>query len=173
MAGVAGSALLAGTGIAQAQAAAWDDIAGPNGLYQLQLPKGFRYVAIPRQDGGTVRMYTLTTADKITFDFTFADFVGNEAHLPASPAELAARLVGIQAGMEKSWPGEVLEQAPIELGGTPGRRFLLSVEQGRAVVAARVYFGTKAIYSQTAYAPAAARQDPAIAQFMDSLRLAD
>jgi hypothetical protein len=119
-------------------------------------------------------MYNITTADKVALDFTVADFVGNEAHLPVSPAELAARLVAIQGGMDKSWPGAtVLEQAPIELGVTPGRRFLLSVEQGRGIVAVRVYFGAKVTYSQTAQAPVEARENPAIAQFMDSLELAD
>lgn len=56
MAGVAGSALLAaGTSIARAQAAAWDDIAGSDGVSRLQMPNGYRYAAIPGSDGGTVR----------------------------------------------------------------------------------------------------------------------
>ena len=173
----AGAALLPGRGIpqarAQAPAPAWEDIVGPGGLYRLRMPKGYRFLANPRPDGGTLRQYTFTFADRVLLDFMVTDFVGNEAHLPAPPAELAKRLVAIQGGMEKSWPGAtVLEQGPIQLGAVPGRRFVLGVEQCSGVLSARVYFSPKALYVQVAHAPAGERQDPAIALFMDSLSLA-
>ena len=158
-----------GASAARAEAVSWDGIAGSG--YRLEMPAGYRHVVLPRPDGGIVRQYTALAAGKF-FDFTVTDLVGNEAHLPASPAELAQRLEQMEAGMLRSWPGaSVLEHQTLQLGGAPGRAMTCSIDQGRHILFVRMYFAREAIYMQLVRAPAAERQDPAVAQFLDSLSL--
>jgi hypothetical protein len=161
-----------GSGPLSAQTEEWNEVIDPDGRYRLQMPKGFRYVALPRPDGGTMRQYSFVVAGKFGLDFLVTSFVGTESGLPAAAPQVPARLEAMQGGMQRSWPGStVIEQQPIQLGSVQGRSFVLAVDQDRAVVMVRLYYSSHALYSQTVHAFTDGRQDPTIAQFMNSLRL--
>ena len=162
-------ATVAAPAVAQAEAVSWEQITSAD--YRLKMPVGYRHVVLPRPDGGTVRQYTALVAGKF-FDFTVTDLVGNEAHLPASPAELAQRLEQMEAGMLRSWPGaSMLQHQTLQFGGVPGRAMVCSIDQGRYILFVRMYFAREAIYMQLVRVPAAERQDAAAALFLDSLSL--
>jgi hypothetical protein len=173
IAGAAGVSIISGSGSLGAQPVVWEETVDPDGRsYRVQMPKGNRYAALPRPDGGTVRQYSFVVANKFGLDFLVTSFVGNESGLPAAAAQVPARLEAIQGGMQRAWPGStVLEQEPIQLGSAQGRSFVLAVDQGRGILMARLYYTSQALYSQTAHAGLEERQNPAILQFMNSLRL--
>jgi hypothetical protein len=170
--GAAGAALVLSSGGARAQQVVWEEVTAPDGRYRLQLPSGYRYLTVPRHDGGAVNSFVATLPGGLVLELMEVTLVGQEAHFPASAAELQSRLVQIQGGIQKSWPGStVVEQRPIELGSVTGREFVLGREQDRRIVFVRVYFAREAIYTQVAQGIGVDPRNPTIAQFMNSLRL--
>jgi hypothetical protein len=78
-----GALLLAGGAPpAFAQAVEWQEIAGEEGRFRLQMPKGFREVSGPRPDGSMARQYQFTTSEGFGLDFAIVDFVKAEPGHP-------------------------------------------------------------------------------------------
>ncbi|MGD9880976.1 MAG: hypothetical protein AB7U95_12655 [Reyranella sp.] len=154
-----------------AQPLAWDKIAGPDGRYRLKMPRGYRYLTVPAH-GGTLHSYVFVLPDKLTLELLDVTFASPQPNVPTAPAALQSALEQIQGGMQKSWPGStVLEARPVTLGALTGREFVLAA-RGDRVVTVRVYVTPTVVYTQIAVCPAAERSNAAIAEFMESFRLA-
>jgi len=131
------------------------------------MPKGYRYLTTAAH-GATVHSYVAMLPDRIVLELL--DVVGLHPQAPEGTA-LAAALEQMQGGMLKSWPGaKVVEQQPVTTGPLTGRQFALAADGNTRFVIARIYMAPGAIYSQIAQGPAAARSNPMIEQFVDSLR---
>ena len=166
-----GALLLAGGAPpAFAQAVEWQEIAGEEGRFRLQMPKGFREVSGPRPDGSMARQYQFTTSEGFGLDFAIVDFVKAEPGHP--PTDLDMRLRDGQRAVQQRWPGStVLGQRDVKLGSLQGRAFTLSIQGGSGVLIARMYYGGQRLYAQLAMARNDQRANPIIAHFMESLRI--
>ena len=147
----------------------WEDIAADDGRYRLQMPDDYHYLEAQPQPGGpTFRQYNVASPGRFGFQLMIAD----RADPPEEAANVAARLVEMQADLQRSWPSAtVLEQKPIQLGSVPGRAFTLSIDHGQSVVMVRLYYTARAYYTQICEAPTTHRRDPAVTRFFDSLQL--
>ena len=149
----------------------WTEVVDPEGHFRLLMPAGYRQLAVPRPNGGTIHQFSAQVGSRF-FDLTLTNYIGDEARRLKSPATLALALDQMQAGMMRPWKDAVVvEQSPIQLGAVSGRAVLYSTDQGRMLNFVRFYFPPDNIYMQAVRVPATDRQDPDIARFMESLRL--
>ena len=147
----------------------WEDIVGAEGRYRLQMPDDYQYLEAQPEPGGPMfHQYSVAYPGRFGLQLMINDRSGP----PDEAADVAARLLEMQADLQRSWPGAtVLEQKPIQLGSVPGRTFTLSVDRGQSVVMVRLYYTEQALYTQLCVAPITHRKDPAVIRFFDSLRV--
>lgn len=158
--------LLAGVPAAAQQA--WEEIAGPDGRYRFRIPGECHRI---RAAGHGVAMVTYVAVLPGRFAFEFVDVGFDSPHQVLQGAALATALEQMQGGMQKSFPGSTLvDQRPVVTDALAGREFVLSTDGGSRFVRTRLYLTTTAAYTATVQGPAAERQNPAVAQFLDSIR---
>ena len=165
----AGTALVAGPGVPQAQQIVWEEVASADGRYRLKIPRGYRYLTTPAH-GGTLHSYVSMLPEGFTFEFLDLGFTSLKPRVPSDPAEVQSFAENSLSGLQKSWPGStVLEQRPVTAPPFIGREFTFATAADRVAIV-RLYFTPAASFTQVAQAPLAQRGNPLIAQFMDSLR---
>lgn len=165
-----GASIAAGAGPVQAQSLDWETIAGHDGRYSLEMPKGYRFLTARKSDDDTLRQYVFQWSGG-GLDFAIYDRsqVEDGANMPM---DLWVILNNMQAAIQKRWPGStVLQQSDVQLGPAQGRSFTLGVDQGRQVVAARIYFANARIYEVLALVPAADQNGPVVTRFLNSVRI--
>ncbi|MCW5736387.1 MAG: hypothetical protein KIS73_19825 [Enhydrobacter sp.] len=147
---------------------AWEEITGPEGRYRCRLPGDVHRI---RAAGHGVTMITYVTVLPGRFAFEFVDVGFDSPHQVLQGAALATALEQMQGGMQKSFPGSTLvDQRPIMTGALAGREFVLSTDGGSRFVRTRLYLTSSAAYTATVQGPAAERQNPVVAQFIDSIQ---
>ncbi len=167
---VAGAALVAGPGLAQAQQIVWEDVASADGRYRLKVPKGYRYMTVPAHNS-VLHSYVTILPDRYIFEFLDVFLVGIQSKITGEQLREPSAQAEAIAGLQKSWPGStVLERKLITVGQVHGLEVVFGTDQGSRFVIVRAYFTSNASYTQVVQGPVADRQNRATAQFMDSLR---
>lgn len=159
--------------VAQAQSPVplvdWQDVAGDEGRWRLQLPKGYQLVTVTGADGSTMRQYR-STFPGLAMDFSITDYVQAEAGHPLT--DETAMLKRAQAAVQQRWPGStVLDQSDSQLGRAQGRSFTLAVDQNKGFLAMRVYYSGQRLYQLASLGLMQYRQSPVVLHFMDSFKL--
>lgn len=165
-----GASGAAGVGPARAQSLDWEAIAGHDGRYSFEMPKGYRYVTARKADDDTLRQYLFRwNGGGLDFGIYDQSQVFGASNMPM---DLGVILKNMQGVVQKRWPGStVLQQSEAQLGPAQGRAFTLSVDQGQAVVVVRVYYSNARLYEVLALVPAAEQNGPVVTRFMNSVRI--
>lgn len=167
-AAIGGAGLVAGP--ARAQSLTWEEVAGPNGRYRLEMPKGYRHRTVPQAGRGTRQSYLIELGGNFAMELMIYDYEQNDQDRP--PDDLYSQLLAAESLVKRRWPGaRVLEQKDLQLGPAQGRGFVLAIDGGQKVLAARIYYLNARLYEQVAIVPAADRNSPVLARFMNSLSI--
>ncbi len=169
-AAVAGAALVGSAGLARAQQIVWEDVASADGRYRLKMPKGYRYMTVPAHNS-VLHSYVTILPERFIFEFLDVLFVGIQSKITEEKFKEPSAGAEAAAGLQKSWPGStLLERRWVTQGPAYGWEFVFSTDQGSRFVIVRMYLTLNASYTQVVQGPMADRQNPAITQFMESLR---
>ena len=119
-AAIGGVGLVAGP--ARAQSLTWEEVAGPNGRYRLEMPKGYRHSTVPQAGQGTRQSYLVELGGNFAMELMIYDYEQNDQDRP--PDDLYSQLLAAESLVKRRWPGaRVLEQKDLQLGPAQGRGF--------------------------------------------------
>ena len=165
-----GASIAAGAAPVRAQSLDWETIAGHDGRYSFEMPRGYRYLTARKSDDDTLRQYVFRWngggLDFAIYDQSQVEDTSN------MPMDLYVILKNMQTAVQKRWPGStVLQQSEAQLGPAQGRSFTLGVNQGRNVVVVRIYYANARLYEVLALVPAADLNGPVVTRFLNSVRI--
>jgi hypothetical protein len=164
---------MAGLGVARAQTPPM--VALPSsGNFSAQMPNGFKSITAPLPRGGTVQQFVYGWKDQAgqdnALDLGIFDIVQDGPDRP--PTDLSFLLATSQRAVENRWPGAlVLQHADIQSGPAQGRSFVLSIDQGRRILSAKLFYNNSQLYEVFALTTAEQQSNPAVTAFMNSFSI--
>lgn len=166
--GLSGLALVSTPGALQAQAVEWEEIAGPEGQFRLQMPKGYKVVS-GMQAAGMTTQYQIAFPSGFGLEFAYTDLKNEN---PLDPTLQEDHLRRALEALEQRWPGATyLEREDVWLGSARGMAIALSVQKNTGVLLARCYVTVPRLYAQIVLARNDERENPVIDRFLNSLRI--
>jgi WD40 repeat protein len=151
-------------------AAAWDEFAPPEGRFRVMMPgTPTRRDLVPTDTPGLTLFGVDWDRGNVAFLAGYGDL--SEGELRETPWE--QRLAGERDGVLKNQRnGKLVEDKVIELGGHPGREFVVGVA-GKGVLATRVYGVGHRLYLLMAGGLGVAADDRDVQMFFNSFALLD
>lgn len=157
-------------GTAGAQQLVWQTITGADGRYSVEMPTPYREVSSARPGFNTVRQYIVEPSRGVGLDFVIYDFVQGMQDQPF--VDLSNRYQIAQDAVKARWPGAtLLDQSDVTSGPVQGRSFVLSIDGGQRVLSCRLFYNDQRVYDLQAITVPQDRNNPAVARFLNSLRI--
>jgi hypothetical protein len=160
---------VAGSTAVRAESIPMERLVNNEGRYSVVLPKDFVHTTSPRPDGGSLQQFRYQWG-KGAIDFGIYDFAQLNADHPAT--DLPVVLKNAQRNVQDRWPGAVvLQESEIQSGQAQGRSFVLSFDQGKRVLTAKIYYINQRLYELMAVTASDEQNSPLVTDVMNSLQV--